>query len=105
MLIKDSTKNRANWRVGRVVDSIVGKDGVTRGYKIQTGNGCIIERPLQLLCDLEIGGTSNDIEMVGDPVEGSRDQHQPVTTRPRRVASRTAENRLMGVIANENEDD
>ena len=30
VLIKNSTKNRANWRVGRVVDSIVGKDGVTR---------------------------------------------------------------------------
>lgn len=104
-VIKDSTKNRANWRVGRVVDSIVGKDGVTRGYKIRTGNGYIIERPLQLLCDLEIGGASNDIEMVGDLVEGSRDQHQPVTTRPRRVASRTAENRLVGVIANENEED
>lgn len=105
VLTKDSTKNRANWRVGRVVDSIVGKDRVTRGYKIRTCNAYIIERPLQLLCDLEIGGMSNDVEMVGDPVEGSRDQHQPVTTRPRRVASLSAENRLVGMIANENEED
>ena len=34
VLIKDSIKNRANWRVGCMVDSIVGKDIVTRGYKI-----------------------------------------------------------------------
>lgn len=34
VLIKDTTKNRANWRIGRIVDSIIGKDGVTRGYKI-----------------------------------------------------------------------
>ena len=34
VLIKDSIKNRANWRVGCMVDSIVGKDRVPRGYKI-----------------------------------------------------------------------
>ena len=51
-LIKDSTKHRVNWRIGRIVEAIVGKDGVTRGPKIQTGNGYIVERPLQLICDL-----------------------------------------------------
>ena len=40
---------------------IVGKDGVTRGYKILTGCGYVIERPQQLVCDLEISGVRNTI--------------------------------------------
>ncbi|XP_070569878.1 uncharacterized protein [Ptychodera flava] len=36
VLLKDTTKNRANWKIGRIVDNIVGKDGVIRGYKILT---------------------------------------------------------------------
>lgn len=39
VLLKDTTKNKANWKIGRVVNPIVGKDGVTRGYKLLTGNG------------------------------------------------------------------
>ncbi|XP_070550022.1 uncharacterized protein [Ptychodera flava] len=39
VLLKDTTKNRANWKIGRIVDNIVGKDGVIRGYKIWTGSG------------------------------------------------------------------
>lgn len=54
VLIKDTTKNKANWKVGRIINPIVGKDGVTRGYKILTGSGCVIKRPQQLVCDLEI---------------------------------------------------
>ena len=34
--------------------TIVGMESVTRVYKIKTGNGYVIERPLQLVCDLEI---------------------------------------------------
>ena len=45
VLIKDTTKNKANWKVGRITNPIVGKDGVTRGYKILTGSGYVIERP------------------------------------------------------------
>ncbi|XP_070567226.1 uncharacterized protein [Ptychodera flava] len=54
VLLKDTTKNRANWKIGRILDNIVGKDGVIRGYKIQTGSGYVVERPLQLVCDLEV---------------------------------------------------
>ena len=65
VLLKDSTKHRANWRVGRIVDPIIGKDGVTRGYRILTGNGYTVERPLQLICDLEIGGANEDCDSAG----------------------------------------
>ena len=110
VLLKDTTKNKANWKIGRVVNPIVGKDGVTRGYKLLTGNGYVVERPLQLLCDLEISGTSDDsgssvedAEHSGDIIETGANQRRP--QRPEREARRTAVNRLVGVIANENEED
>ena len=56
VLLKDSTKRRTNRKIGRIIDQIVGKDGVTRGYKILTGNRYVVERPLLLVCDFEIGG-------------------------------------------------
>ena len=57
VLLKDqSTKSKANWKIGHIIDQIVGKDDVTRGYKILAGNRCVVERPLQLVCDFEIGG-------------------------------------------------
>ena len=39
MLLKDMIKNKANWKIGRVVNPIVGKDGVTRGYKLLLAMG------------------------------------------------------------------
>ena len=110
VLLKDTTKNKANWKIGRVVNPIVGKDGVTRGYKLLTGNGYVVERPLQLLCDLEISGASDDsgssvedAEHSGGIIETGANQRRP--QRPEREARRTAVNRLVGVIANENEED
>ena len=55
VLLKDSMKSRAYWKIGRIIDQIVVKD-VTRGYKILTGNRSVVERPLLLVCDFEIGG-------------------------------------------------
>ena len=55
VLLKDSS-SREHWKIGRIIDKIVGNDGVTRGYKILTGNRYIVERPLLLVCDCEIGG-------------------------------------------------
>ena len=85
---------------------IVGKDGVTRGYKILTGCGYVIERPQQLACDLEIGGVSNDSSPSGGNA-GPRDdvQQQRPAVRGRRKARHTATDRLAGIMANENEED
>ena len=109
VLLKDTTKNKANWKIGRVVNPIVGKDGVSRGYKLLTGNGYVVERPLQLLCDLEISGTSDDSGPSVEEAEHSSDietgTNQRRPQRPEREARRTAVNRLVGVIANENEED
>ena len=108
VLIKDSTKHRANWRIGRIVAEIIGTDGVRRGYKIRTGNGYVVERPLQLVCNLEISGSEpadQELEESADAVTEPENVYQRGTDRARRRACGTAMNRLVGVIANENEKD
>ena len=63
MLLKSVVKDKAPWKLGRVVDTIVGKDGVVRGLKLRQGNGYMVERPLQLVCNLEIGGENPDYKL------------------------------------------
>ena len=65
VLLKEDTKNKAFWKLGRVVATIIGRDKVSRGLKIKLGNGNIVERPLQLVCNLEIGG--DDLRMKLNP--------------------------------------
>ena len=99
VLIKDTTKNKVNWKVGHITNPIVGKDGVTRGYKILTGSGYVIERPRQLVCDL-----MTPVPLMVTPDRGDVQQQQPAV-RVRREARRTAADRLVGIMANENEED
>ena len=58
VLLKGDTKDKAKWKLGRVVRRVTGNDGTVRGLKLKLGNGYAVERPLQLVCDLEIGGES-----------------------------------------------
>ena len=52
VLLKGDTKDKALWKLGRVVSKISGKDGIVRGLKLNQGNGYVVERPLQLVCVL-----------------------------------------------------
>ena len=54
VLIKDDVKDKGQWRIGRVTKLIKGTDEVIRGCELKLGNGYTIQRPLQLICDLEI---------------------------------------------------
>ena len=56
MLVVGEEKNRAEWRRGKVVELIKGKDNVVRGVKILT-KGHTIERPLTLVCSLQLKET------------------------------------------------
>ena len=67
VLLKEDIKNQALWRLGRVIGTVAGRDGVIRGMKIKLGNGYVVERPLQLLCDLEIGGESDEVQTTLNP--------------------------------------
>ena len=55
VLMKVEAKDKARWKLGRVVGTVTGKDGAVRGLKLRQGNGYVVERPLQLVCDLNIG--------------------------------------------------
>ena len=48
------------WRLARVSQHISSKDGVTRGLKLRLGNGHYVERPLQLVRDLELHPSDDD---------------------------------------------
>ena len=53
LLIVVDEKNRGEWKKGRVLRLVKGKDGVVRGV-ILSYSGRTIERPLRLVCPLEL---------------------------------------------------
>ena len=53
MFLEIESKDKALLKLGRVVDTIIGKDGVVRGLKLRQGNEYNVERPLQLVCNVE----------------------------------------------------
>ena len=60
VMLKGEAKDRALWKLARVMGNVTGKDGKVRGLKLKQGNGYVVERPLQLVCDLQIGGEEPD---------------------------------------------
>ena len=59
VLLVEATKNRGTWKTGIIRQEVHGKDGVLREYKIKTGNGYIIERPVQMVYNLEFENKDN----------------------------------------------
>ena len=57
VLLKGEARDRALWKLGRLVGRITG------GLKLRQGNGYVVERPLQLVCNLEIGGENPDYKL------------------------------------------
>ena len=100
VLIKDSIKNTGKWKLGRVESHIKGRDGILRGFKILTGNGYIVERPVQLVADLEIGAPPQLHCTVLNP---DAPEFQP-QQQPRRAAKSAARNRMIRIAMNEFED-
>ena len=84
-------KNRGEWRKGKVVPHFRGKDGVVRGLSL-LHKGHHIDRPLNLVCPLEIR------EAIAS------DKGVPERTRIRRQAAETAKEKIHQVIANEEDD-
>ena len=60
VLLKSEAKEKALWKLGRVVGKIIGKDGGIRGLKLRQENAIIVERSLQLDCNSEIEGENPD---------------------------------------------
>ena len=67
VLIVGDKKNRRVWRKGKVVRHVKGKDGVVRGV-ILLHKGNDLERPIQLVCPLEIRSAVNEIPVAVEAV-------------------------------------
>ena len=102
VLLKDSVKGKGKWRLGRIESKIIGRDGVIRGYKLRTGNGYVIERPTQLIQDLEIGGEEETIVNV-ESKELNPTAKEFVSKR--RKAKDEAKSRMTGLQLNEEEEE
>ena len=114
VLIHSSEQPRTFWRLGRVKELLVGKDGEVRGAVLRVSGGrkpTVLQRPIQLLYPLEIPPshpkrpehtveTNAESQTVSrGPIEEPRllDKSDGPTTpqRPRRAAATMARDRLM----------
>ena len=96
VLVVGDEKNRGERKKGKVLRLIQRKDGVVRGV-ILLHKGHTIERPLQLVCPLEIRG-------VDHLREGRRDEVQPRNQRVRRPVAQKAAERIAVQMRAEEED-
>ena len=91
VLVVGEEKNRGEWKKGRVVRVVKGKDGVVRGVEL-LHKGHTIERPLQLICPLEIHCVTQK-----QPKEDETEKPEEVK-RPRRQAAKDAEKKIRTMI-------
>ena len=72
VLIHEDNTKRSNWKMGKVVEQIVGKDGVVRGAKLRLitkGKPIIVNRAVQKLYPLEV---SSALKEVSENESGQR---------------------------------
>jgi hypothetical protein len=84
VLVVGDEKNHADRTKGKVVKLIKGKDEVVKGVKILT-KGHHIERPLSLVCSLEL--KSNDVKEQKGPEEATRRRAEGLRRSERQAAS------------------
>ena len=101
VLLKEDIKDRARWRIGRVVGRVIGKDHATHGLKIKLGNGYVVEQPFQLVCDLEVEGESRAANVELNP---RAEEFRP-RERLLRKARDEARNRMAAVNVYEDQED
>ena len=96
VLVVGEEKNRSEWKKGKVLRQVKGRDGVTRGV-VLLHKGHEIERPLQLVCPLEIR-CSEKIE------EKKNDQRVKNTSKEKRQAAVDAGKKIRDLLKKEDED-
>ena len=95
VLLKENVKDKAQWRIARVTKEIKGKDEQIRGYELKLGNGYTIQRPVQLVCPLELQAeVKKDLEV--------KVSIQPERDRPKRSAKYIAKAKIQ--LMSEDED-
>ena len=96
VLVLGDEKNRGLWKKAKVLRRIVGKDGVVRGV-VLLHKGHEIERPIQLVCPLEI--RSKDLEEEAPEVATL--QAKEKQERPTRQAAIDAKDRIKQCLEDE----
>lgn len=64
VLVHEDNAKRSNWKMGKVVEKIIGKDGVVRGAKVRLmtkGKPIIVNRAVQKLYPLEVSSTLKEV--------------------------------------------
>ena len=98
VLLKDDVKDRAKWRIARIIKELKGSDHQLRGYELKLGNGYTIRRPIQLVCPLEIKSDINETnaeDTCGDIT------NETIPQRPQRRAKDDAKAKI-SVLSEEN---
>jgi len=119
VLLTDALNERKpEWKLGKVMAVIRGKDNVIRGLKLKCGSGYTVERPLQLVYDLEIASpdahneneaassrrkrVNADDEQLHD--ESNTTEHEHKRVRLPRQAKDGAVSRMKGLSLNDQEE-
>ena len=110
VLLKDDVKNKGQWRIGRIQEYIKGKDEVVRGFKLKLGNGNTIERPIQMVCDMEIGGiefndTTAGTEINDDDNEQNEQGNVDTNRRPTRKEKSLTKERIHTIYKDDERDE
>ena len=98
VLVLGDGKNRGEWRKAKILSHIKGKDGVVRGVKL-LHHGNQIQRPLQLICPLEI--KCSQISEVRREESKEKIEEKEVK-REKRKAAKVAEKRIKAQARAEN---
>ena len=73
VLVHEDNTKRSNWKMGKVLEQIVGKDGEVRGAKLRLitkGKPFIVNRAVQKLYPLEV---SSALKEVSENESGQRE--------------------------------
>ena len=100
VMYSDENVVKPKWTLGRVLNHIVGKDGVIRGLVIKSVTGYEVQRPLQLIIPFEIPTESSDSQTDSPKTEATAPVAEP-PKRTRRRAATEAENLIIAQRLNE----
>ena len=90
-------KNISEWKKGKVVRYVQGKDGVVRRV-VMLYKGHHIERPLQLVCSLELKGPVRATEQEPAEINRKAAENEP---RSRRQAAVKVEKKIQQLAIDE----
>ena len=89
VLLKNDRTKRCFWKLGKVVELLLGRDGNIRAAKVKVPSArgtTVLSRPLQLLIPLEIR-SQVEIDPPGMPQAVTNQEQADTRTRPRRNAA------------------